>query len=83
MADEADVIGGLMYALAELCAPERWLSGSGPSGGLRLRLRASGEEGDGVNITLGKVSVLVSILVLQHYTYWLLLSRTLRGIKIR
>ena len=53
MADGADAIGGLTYASRELRAPQRWLSGSGPPGGLRLRLRPSGEEGDGVNIALG------------------------------
>ena len=56
-----------MKVLVELPVSECWLAGSGLPCGLRLRLRASGEEGDdGVNIMLGKGSVLVLILVWQH-----------------
>ena len=48
----ADTVGGPTEMLVELREPDGWLSGSGPPCGLRLRLRASREEGDGVNMIL-------------------------------
>jgi len=53
-ADMADMVGGLTKVLVELRESECWLSGSGSPCGLRLRLRASREEGDGVNIIQGR-----------------------------
>lgn len=53
----ADPVGGLTEVLVKLHEPECWISGSGPPRGLRLRLRASGEAGDGVNIIQGRAGI--------------------------